>query len=451
MRLREHVRKPAKRICVIMVSALLAAASATAASAAGAAGDDRPIRTAAPLDAKEEGAGAAFKEKPLSPSSKKETAGLSGRGGTRRASGSFTRAAANTSVALFKKAAAANKGQNVLLSPHSILTALSLAENGAAGATRREMEKVFGGISVKNWSESLAGMNHRLAKEEGVDYRIANSVWYRKGSITLKKRYLQNVVGYFGADVYAAPFSSQTVQDINSWVYNNTVGRIPSILDQLSAADRLVLINAIYFNGKWAEPYGTDEKRDFTLASGAKKRVPMLQGTEATYLKLNGGIGFVKPYEGGSIAFVGLLPPEGTSLSRYIQGLSGDAWLKAWKKRSRARVYTRMPEFEYEYSADLGSLLRKLGIRKAFSASADFSGMSDTPTCIDRVLHKTYIRVDKAGTEAAAVTAILMKATAVLDPDRVVKEVYLDRPFVYALVDTATGLPLFLGCVQDPS
>jgi serpin B len=294
-------------------------------------------------------------------------------------------------------------------------------------------------------------MNRRLIRDNGVDYRIANSVWYRKKAITLRKSFLRKIAGYFGAEVYSAPFNAETVSDINKWVSNHTEGKIPSIIDKLSRDDRVVAINALYFNGKWAKPYLTDVKKTFTLASGKEVKVPMLEGTESEYVRVNGGDGFLKYYKGGSVAFLGLLPPKGTSVQEYVKGLSGKEFIDAYRNRSKATVYTRMPKFGYSYSTSLEPVLKKLGVKSMFSRSADFSNMTETAVSVDKILHKTFIRVDQEGTEAAAVTAILMDASAVYDPDRIIKKVYLNRPFVYGLIDTKTGIPLFLGCVKDPS
>jgi serpin B len=119
------------------------------------------------------------------------------------------------------------------------------------------------------------------------------------------------------------------------------------------------------------------------------------------------------------------------------------------RRTSGVLVRTRMPEFHYEYSVSLEKPLRRMGVRQAFSDGADFSGLTDDPVCLDAILHKTYINLNKNGTEAAAVTAVIVKAGSVRPPEQLEeKQVYLDRPFVYAIVDTQTGLPLFLGVVS---
>ncbi|MBR4090031.1 MAG: proteinase inhibitor I4 serpin, partial [Mogibacterium sp.] len=156
---------------------------------------------------------------------------------------------------------------------------------------------------------------------------------------------------------------------------------------------------------------------------------------------------------GRQIAFVGLLPPEGSSADKYLQGISGSDFVSAWNSRTVRLLDISVPEFKYDYDASMADPLRKMGMVSAFSTSADFSGMIypdlSTPGIhIDDVIHKTHIELDKNGTKAAAATAVIMKAGSVMREEEAI-EVHLDRPFVYALVDTKTGIPLFAGILRE--
>ena len=369
----------------------------------------------------------------------------------RNADSTFVNAMSDTSVKLLQKVMKAGAGDNILISPDSILTALSMVENGAGGATLRQFKKALGGISAGKYSQYLSTLNRRLSKSKQVTYQIANSIWYKKNSINLKKKYLQKIVNYYNAEVYAAPFSSKTVKDINKWCYNHTKGKIPSIIDRITPDMETAILNAVYFKGAWAEPYVDTVKRDFTKEDGSKKKVSMLEGRETTYLEVNGGEGFVKPYQGGDFAFMGILPPENTTVDAFAAELKGTDLVKAYRKRLDANVIvrTRMPEFKYDYTIPLKTPLNRMGIRDAFTSAADFSGMSKKRMCIDQILHKTYIDLNKEGTEAAAVTAVMMKSSSIkpIAPP-VEKTVYLDRPFLYGIIDTDTGIPLFLGVIH---
>jgi len=395
---------------------------------------------------------ARFKEKKLSASSQSKTVGTKAKKVTgRKADTDFTSAMANTAVRLLQEVVKiGDSRQNVLISPDSILTAMTLVENGAAGHTLSEMERALGGLSAKRYSQYLLRMHRRLTGSKQMTYKIANSIWYRKGKLRIKPAFLARARNYYQSEVYAAPFNRTTVKDINRWVYNHTNGRISSILQRLSPSARMVLVNAIYFNGKWADPYSGYNKFPFTNAGGGSHPVDMMLGSESTYVNINGADGFVKYYLGGRTAMLALLPPEGMSANDYVQSLSGTDLISGYNNRitSNVTVHTRMPKFGYDYRVSLAAPLRQMGMSTAFSGNANFSKMTKAAVCIDDVLHKTHIRVDKSGTEAAAVTAVVVKASSVMKPPAVIKEVFLDRPFVYAIIDTQTGIPLFLGIVN---
>ena len=394
-----------------------------------------------------------FKKKTISASSENETARYKASKVTGlKTDRKFSNAVANASVLLLQKTLEGEKsGKNVLISPDSVFTAVSMVQNGAAGKTQKEMKKALGGISAKQYSRYLYMLHRRLIKNKNFKYKVANSIWYKKGKIHVKPAYLKKLVSYYGAEVYGAPFNGNTVKDINNWVYNGTNGKIPSIIDRLSPAMRMAVINAVYFKANWADPYGSTSKFPFTNGKGKKKKVKTLVGSERTYVEVNGGTGFVKPYEGGKTAFMALLPPEGTSAEEFVKGLTGTKLINAYRKRKKSGVIvrTRMPEFKYSYSVSLNKPLQKMGMKTSFTRAADFSKMTKNPVCVDEILHKTFIDVNKKGTEAAAVTAVMMKASSAYMPEIEIREVFLDRPFVYAIVDVSSGIPLFLGITND--
>ncbi|MBQ2640610.1 MAG: proteinase inhibitor I4 serpin, partial [Lachnospiraceae bacterium] len=169
------------------------------------------------------------------------------------------------------------------------------------------------------------------------------------------------------------------------------------------------------------------------------------------YVEIGGAKGFIKPYEGGEIAFVGLETPEGMTVDEFVQSLSGDDFINGFKNSSKEyEVSTRMPQFKYDYGTSLVDALRSLGINSAFIGGlADFTGMTppDQPVNISDVIHKTHIELDKNGTKAAAVTAVVFEKSSLI-PDDKRKNVKLDHPFVYAIIDNESGIPLFIGTVK---
>lgn len=365
---------------------------------------------------------------------------------------STTYAVSETSVRLFEKVMAQEKqGRNLLISPDSILTAIAMVENGAAGKTLQEFEKALGGISVKSYSQYLSKLHKRIMNSKLHTYSNSNSIWYKKGALTLKKSYKKKVASYFSAEVKAASFLDRTVQKVNAWVSEKTNGKITKILDHLDASARILAINAVYLKGNWEKPYEVTKKYTFTSETGTKKKVPMLIGQETNYVNIAGAEGFVKYYSGRQLAFMALLPPKGTTLKQYVKGLTGKALIDGYQNRTTKGVIvnTRLPKFKYEYFLSLKKPLQKLGMKQAFSSQANFSNMTSKAVNIDDILHKTYIDLNKDGTEAAAVTAIVMEASSAYDPERIVKQVYLNRPFLYVILDTQTGVPLFLGAINQ--
>ena len=179
----------------------------------------------------------------------------------------------------------------------------------------------------------------------------------------------------------------------------------------------------------------------------------MMGSAEHAYLTDGNAVGFAKPYADGAYAFVALLPNEGVSLEDYVAGLDGTGFRAMMANAQSAEVEAYLPKFEVEQSLELADVLGRMGMADAFDAGvADFSGMSDEAgeraLHIDRVTHKTFISVAEQGTRAGAATSVSMRVTAAM-PDEEPKIVRLDRPFVYAIVDTQTNLPLFLGTVES--
>lgn len=396
----------------------------------------------------------------LSASAKDLTATVKAEKAERLGAGSkFKRAAADFSFELLRKTVEADsekgKSVNTLISPDSIQSALMMAENGAKGKTLTEMQDVLsGGINADDYNKYLYSMNRRLTSSGSIRYSVANSIWTRTGGIKIKKSFLKKNKTYHDAQIFSARFNSKTVNDMNNWVSANTEGMIKKIISRLDPDDQVVLINAIAFIGNWEEKFPDPVKRTFTTDSGtAKKTSTLCQIDHMDYMQVNGGKGFVKYYRGREIAFVGLLPPEGVSADEYLEGLSGKEFISAWKSKTNKRLDVTVPQFKYDYDASMTGPLKKMGMTKAFSEKANFTGMFvkslTTPGMhIDDVIHKTHIELDKNGTKAAAATAVIMKASSAYIEEEVI-EVHLDRPFVYALVDAKTGVPLFTGIFRN--
>lgn len=376
----------------------------------------------------------------------------------RPADATFENAYKELALDLFRRSAEAGRNENLLISPLSIQLALAMTANGADGQTRREMEALLGrGISLEQLNEYLNTFAEGLPSDNKAKLQIANSIWFRDDAdrLTVEESFLQTNADYYEAEIYKRPFDETTVKEINGWVDQNTDGMIDRIVDEISKETMMYLINAIAFDAEWAEPYEENAIRDgdFTDLSGTEQLVPMMHTTETTYLSDGNATGFIKPYSGGKYSFAVLLPNEDVSLYDYINSLTADSLTETLSNAEQCTVITQLPKFRYEYELEMNDTLMEMGMPTAFdSAAADLTklGRSDEGNLyIGKVLHKTFIQVDGMGTKAGAVTAVEINDECLIMPEPEVKEVIVDRPFVYMILDNETNLPLFIGCVTE--
>ncbi|OJU10054.1 MAG: hypothetical protein BGN88_01840 [Clostridiales bacterium 43-6] len=359
------------------------------------------------------------------------------------------------SVELFKKSV--TKGKNSLISPVSVYLALGMAAGGANGTTLAEFEKLLGGQNLKQKDLNLyyRAFSKSLTDDKEGKLTIANSVWYRDdGMLEIKKDFLQTNADYYGAGAFKADFNAtKTVDEINNWVKTNTDGQIDKIVDKIDSLTECYLFNTLYFEAEWDEIYYETDKEQakFTLSNGKHITTEYMKGKESSYLANQNCTGFLKPYRGEKYSFVALLPNQGVTMDKFITSLSGKTFLELLHKKSEEKVITKLPKFRYQYDFDLNSALRQLGLKTAFNESADFGSMSEEKLFLYDVRHKTSIHVYEKGTKAGAASVMeIWKMGLDMDTDKP-KEVILDRPFVYAIIDNKTSLPIFMGTMMDPS
>ncbi len=361
----------------------------------------------------------------------------------------------NLAVSLLQKETERHSNQNVLISPFSISTALALTADGSASETRKQMEDFFG-QDIETFGTDLKNYTENLPSTENSKCVSANSVWIKQtDEITVKEDFLKTADELYHAGVFEEPFDSSTKDKINGWVSEHTDNMIDKIIDDISEDAVMYLINALTFDAQWDDQYEDYQIEDgtFTALNGTERTVSMMQSTEGSYYEDEHAVGFSKPYRYG-YSFVALLPDEDTDILDYVSTLDGERIHNLLENPQRYDVNAKLPAFETDYSTSLKDSLES-SMPDAFSQeSADFSRMADVNNpeknlYINDVIHKTYISVDKNGTKAAAVTAVEMYATASAREEREIKEVILDRPFVYLIVDNANMLPLFMGIVTD--
>ena len=338
--------------------------------------------------------------------------------------------------------------KNTLISPLSVIYALAMIANGAKGETLEEMEAVLG-IPVEELNEYLYTYAKNLPQDKKYKLSMANSIWFTdKDSFSVNDDFLQKNADYYGAGIYKTPFSEQTVKDINHWVKENTDEMIPEILDKIPPEAVMYLVNALAFDAEWENIYKTNDVRDgeFTLINGVTQNVEFMYGEENTYLEDKNTTGFLKYYKDKKYAFAALLPKEHINIVDYVDELDGEMIQNLFKNKRNETVFTSIPKFETEYDISLQEVLERMGMQRAFNSSeADFTGLGTSTEgniFISRVLHKTFISVDEKGTKAGAATVVEAQTEGAIE---VQKEVRLDRPFVYMLIDCETNMPFFIG------
>nr|WP_319489770.1 serpin family protein [uncultured Caproiciproducens sp.] len=365
----------------------------------------------------------------------------------------FIRFAQDFSVKLFQKSV--TKDKNSLVSPVSVYLALGMTANGADGETLKQFEQVLGGgMSISELSRNYYNFANQLKSIQNGKLQIANSIWYRDKSLTVEKGFLQKNADYFGAGAFQLDFTKRsTVNKINGWVKENTGGKIDKMVDKIDDTTMMYLINTLYFEANWRDEYlkHNISSKDFHTEKGTVSTLFM--SSDETYIHDEKSAGMVKPFKDTRYAFAAILPNEGVSLDGYIQQMTGEGFFQMMNSAKSETADCWLPKFKYEYITDLNDPLKALGLTDAFDSDrADFHSMGSTPEgglFISDVLHKTFIQVDEAGAKAGAATSVTMACSSSA-PGAEKKKVVFDRPFVYAIIDTQTKLPVFIGTVNNP-
>lgn len=342
-------------------------------------------------------------------------------------------------------------GENTLVSPLSVLSALGMTANGADGNTLAQMEETFG-LTTEELNRYLYAYTRDLPQGEKYKLFPANAIWFRdREGLFFEEDFLQTNADWYDAGLYRAPFDDSTLKEINEWVETKTDGMIKDILDEISGDAIMYLVNALAFDAEWETIYRESQIRDgiFTAVDGEEQEVKLMYSEEYCYLEDENATGFVKYYADRAYAFVALLPNEDVSLEAYTASLTGEHLNQLFTNSQDIMVNAAIPKFQCEFSTEMSDVLKSMGMTDAFNASlADFSllGHSDRGNIfIGRVLHKTYISVDDKGTKAGAATAVELREEGA---PIMSKSVRLDRPFVYMLIDCRENLPVFIGALN---
>lgn len=358
-------------------------------------------------------------------------------------------AAADFGVRLLRNCA--RPGENTLVSPLSVLSALAMTANGADGETLTQMEAVLG-LPAEELNRFFYSFRKLLEDKDDNILSMANGIWFNEDpSLTVEEDFLQTNGDCYGAELRRAPFDETTLGDINAWISESTRGMIDRALDDIPPEAVMYLVNALSFVGDWENPYKAYQVHEglFTTEDGREQQATLMYASESRYLEDEQATGFLKYYAGREYAFAALLPKEGVTVEDYVNSLTGEHLYALLSKPEETLVETVLPKFETEWALELSEPLSAMGMTDAFDPdAADFSRLGSSERgniFLSRVLHRTVISVTETGTRAGAVTVVEADAGAAPDP----KVVRLDRPFVYLLIDCQTGVPLFIGTMMD--
>ncbi len=342
--------------------------------------------------------------------------------------------------------------KNIFISPLSVSMALGMTYQGAGGTTQDDMRKTLklSGLSEIEIREAYKSLIELLTHlDPKVQFDIANSIWFRKGW-AFEEDFLAQCDTYFNAEIAGLNFNDPASVDIiNAWVFDNTNGRIEEIVDLIDSTTVMFLINAIYFLGTWTYEFDKDETIDgiFTLPDSSTKPCKMMvQENKFLYYSNHDFQAIDLPYGDGYFSMTILLPRYHIHIDSLIAKLNNDNW-NLWISRfSKQEGTLILPKFKLKYEIKLNDVLKALGMEIAFNPRlADFTRMyPERILFISKVKHKTFVKVDEEGTEAAAVTSVEISYTSTGFTIR------LDRPFIFVIRENHSQTILFMGKIVEP-
>jgi len=346
-----------------------------------------------------------------------------------------------------------SESENVIISPLSISSALSMTLNGSDGATRDSMLEALrvNGLTPEMINNSDKNLTEALLKvDKRVLISIANSVW-TENNFVVKKPFTDILTQFYNAESKSFDINDPLApKQINSWIESKTNGLIKNMVDKLDQRTVMLLINAIYFKGMWKSQFdkGNTIQGSFYKPGGIVAQVPMMK--QSSDFKIYIGEGFTLaefPYGQGNFVMDVILPDDNSGTENIIPLLNGTSfkgWLNLLYERKTELTF---PRFKYGYKKELKDILTDMGMGIAFTDNADFSNISDLNLQMSFVLHQAFIETNEEGTEAAAATIVGIIATSMPAGPLILN---IDHPFIYFIRETSTNSILFMGRVVDP-
>jgi serpin B len=359
---------------------------------------------------------------------------------------------------LLAQIASAAPSQNIFISPYSVSTVLQILDNGAAGKTQTEIQRALctENLPLDQVNEASRELNQSLQADSDVELDMANSIWFETG-IQLKPAFVSTNKKNFQSKLASVDFKTPEAADtINQWAGKKTRGKINDIVAFPFPADTaLILANAIYFKGKWANPFDPSLTQPrYFYPSGEIVKMTQMMSQEGNF-NYEEGKDFQAvelPYTGGYLDMIVFLPATNCSPEKILARFNGQNWQETFLQQfSTCEGRLILPKFKISYDILLNDPLQALGMRQAFIfGSANFSSIAADPLFVSEVKQKSYIEVNEETTEAAAVTSVLI-SRAIANANSRPFDMRVDRPFLFMISDGSSGTILFAGIINDPT
>lgn len=347
-------------------------------------------------------------------------------------------------------------GENTVVSPASVSAVMSLLANGAGGKTSSEIRKAIAGgadtdlinICSHYLSERLSAFNN----EEGY-VNLANSLWFND-KFDVKSAFMQTATNYHNADIFRLDFAQEDVlSKVNGWVSDKTKGEIESILDELDKNSPAVVVNTALLEDVWATPYNKFQMSEDVFHGAKGDTQAEFMTSEEYYVSTAYAEGFVKGFKNIPCKFAAFMPVGDESITDFAKNLTGNRFTSLIESQQpMERCFAKLPAFSIESELEMVDVLKATGVNAMFDPEkADFSNLSSTgEVYVSDITQKAFIEVGPQGAKAGAATAAVLAAGSAPDgSEKEIKEIVFDKPFVFAIYDNESNVPVFMGVVNN--
>lgn len=363
----------------------------------------------------------------------------------------FLDSTAEFSISMFKEL---SKGKNAVYSPTSLYLALGTVLNGADGDTKDELLKALSkyGLSSDELNIYYKTLVSRLpSKKNKTTLSISNSIWFDNG-FDVNKDFLNINKNFYNTDAYELNLQAENAKNhINAWGKKVTNNKIGNIIERIDKDDVMIILSSIYFNANWQKPFpkNNTHKSNFTTSDHVSITTDFMSQEDNIKSLSNSSEQIISlPYANGNLSFIAMMPNEQTNIRDYISSLNKDSFANKISSLTSQELYVSLPKFEIQFGKSIKNELSALGIKELFDPTqANLNKISTNKDSlfVSEIAQNTYLRVDENGTEASSITKVDISKQALTT------FINFNRPFVYAVIDNDTKLPLFIGVMDTPN